>query len=104
MIDFREFLKNLKGITFLKMDIEGAEQVVVPHCIEEITTIPSVFIEYHSYANKKQNIGSVVQAFEKKGYRLQFHHEFISQSPLRERLQRGDMDHQFDIFAWKQSY
>lgn len=99
--DFRAYVQGLAPITFLKMDIEGAEVDVVPHALRSLLSIPFVFIEYHSFPGKKQRLGAILNSFEQAGYRLELQDELSSKSPFRNRSERAGMDYQVNIFAHK---
>ena len=102
-IDFNTFLKANDDITFLNMDIEGAEDTVFFHCIERMVRIPFLFIEYHSFSNREQIIGSILHSLEKNGYRIHLRHELSSTSPFVDRVERNGMDMQINIFAKRTS-
>lgn len=99
--DFRAYLQGVAPVTFLKMDIEGAEVDVVPHAMRTLLSIPFVFIEYHSFPGKKQMLGAILYSFEQAGYRLELQDELSSKSPFRNRSNRSGMDYQVNIFAHK---
>jgi FkbM family methyltransferase len=100
-IDFREFLRKHPDITFLNMDIEGAEDTVLDKALPLMTAIPYIFIEYHSFLGRKQSLGSIVKFLEDSGYRIHVRPEFFSQAPFTKIRVRDDMDMQVNIFAWK---
>ncbi len=101
-INFREFLKKEKNITFLNMDIEGAENEILPKIADELSVIPFVFIELHSIAHQPIRIGEALTAFQTHGFQIHMRPEFYSPSPFLHRTIRDNMDMQVNIFAWKE--
>lgn len=65
-------LKDLlkEDIDFLKIDIEGAEYDVIIDCWENLSNVKNIFIEYHSFHEKEQMIGEVLQILKKAGFKL----------------------------------
>lgn len=100
-IDFREFLKKNQDVTFLNMDIEGAEDTVLRAALPLMGDIPYIFIEYHSFTNRKQSLGTIVKFLEDHSYRVHLHPEFYSRSPFTKIRVRDGMDMQLNIFARK---
>ncbi len=100
-VNFSHFLKQHPDITFLNMDIEGAEDTVLLSCLPQLVKIPFIFIEYHSFLNRKQSVGSILKFLEDKGFRIHLRPEFFSLSPFKSIRTRGDMDMQVNIFAHK---
>ena len=85
-------------IDFLKMDIEGAETDTI--CgLKKINRIKEIFIEYHSFADKNQTLGKLLNFLKQSGFRYYIQTIFCSPRPLIEpELQLG-MDLQLNIFA-----
>jgi FkbM family methyltransferase len=87
-----------ESVDFLKMDIEGAETEAI--CSSEmLNNVAQLFIEYHSFKNSNQTLGSILEKLSSRGFRYYIHTQFCSPRPLtEERLQLG-MDLQLNIFA-----
>jgi len=87
-------------IDFLKMDIEGIESEVICSS-KKLKDIKQLFIEYHSFADTKQNLGMLLSTLTENGFRYQIQTQFSSKQPLiKNELQHG-MDLQLNIFAKK---
>ncbi len=65
-------LKNFlnQSVDFLKIDIEGAEYQIIKDCEEKLTNIKNIFIEYHSFHEKEQMIGELLQILKKAGFKI----------------------------------
>ncbi len=100
-IDLAQLLRD-ERVDFLKLDIEGAESVVVPGCSDAFERIPFVFVEYHSRIGEKQSIDSIVSVLSRAGYRLHMQPVFYSPAPFRTRRTQFGFDLQVNIFAWKE--
>lgn len=59
-----------RPVDFLKMDIEGAEAVVLRDCQDLLSEVQCLFVECHSYAGQPQHIAEVLAIMSAAGYRL----------------------------------
>lgn len=100
-IDINEFLKN-NQFDFLKMDIEGAEEVVLPACKDRLTDIKFVFVEYHSKAGKNQSLDRIISILSEAGFRIHLHSVICSPSPFIKVNVHAGFDLQLNIFGWKE--
>lgn len=48
-----------KKMDFLKIDIEGAEIIVLEECKNLLHNVERIFVEYHSFVDKKQTLHRV---------------------------------------------
>lgn len=67
-IDLRQWLQG-RQFDFIKMDIEGAENQVIPHCIDELCQAEQLVLEHHSVRNEPQHLGNILTAFSERGFR-----------------------------------
>lgn len=51
------------------MDIEGAETEVLKDCENSLKNVNNIFIEYHSFIDKEQNLDLVLSILAKNGFR-----------------------------------
>jgi FkbM family methyltransferase len=99
--DIRELLKG-RMVDFLKMDIEGAENLVLPACREYLPAVRTIFVEYHSRAAEQQQLDKVISVLADAGFRLHLQSAFCSQSPFAERRVHSGYDLQLNIFGWRE--
>ena len=65
-IDLLELLNKESKIHFIKMDIEGAENDILPHIQPAMHKIDNMFIEYHSYNNFDQKLDELLKIIEQR--------------------------------------
>jgi FkbM family methyltransferase len=98
-IDICELLDE-KRYDYIKMDIEGAESVVLPACRDYLSNTSNIFVEYHSREGKKQELSMIIHILEECGFRLHIHTVNPSHQPLLHRKIRDGYDMQLNIFGW----
>lgn len=99
-IDIGEYLKD-KKFDFLKMDIEGAENIVLPRCEKYLSDIKFLFIEFHSRVGEKQSLSDIVGIMERSGFRIYIQNALGDNVPFIERIINSGIDLQLNIFGWK---
>lgn len=100
-IDLAEYLAH-RQFDFLKMDIEGAEETVLPACSRHLGGIGYVFVEYHSDASRQQCLHRLLNVLAEAGFRLHIHSAVSSPAPFMHRRLNAGFDLQLNIFAWKE--
>jgi len=99
-IDIGKFLCN-RTFDFLKIDIEGAEEQVVPACKGLLSRISYIFIEYHSYKNKRQCLDMLIAMLASEGFRINIQNIGQISSPFIKRSGANCFDMQLNIFGSK---
>lgn len=90
-------------IDFLKLDIEGAETVVLRDCATALHRIKRLFIEYHGFPDQPQELPEMLLLLKQAGFRLHVQSELHSMQPFRARLIDAGMDNRVNIFAWREN-
>lgn len=67
-IDFKKFVAQFPTIDFLKLDIEGAEFDVITHCAEMLKRVRYLFLEYHGYTNKPEELSQLLAILSAQGF------------------------------------
>ncbi len=95
--------KEESSIDFLKMDIEGAETEVIVDLGESISKIKNIFIEYHSFSDRGQNLDVILKSLSRYGFRYFINSVYERYSPFKNKIniQNPEMDLQLNIFAYK---
>lgn len=100
-IDILEVLSSQK-FDFLKMDIEGAEEFVIPRCRGFLNDLKFIFIEYHSKLGEKQCLDEILLILKEAGFRIHIRDVNNSNlSPFLEIKTQSGFDLQLNIFGWK---
>lgn len=100
-IDLNEFLKNFDKIDFLKMDIEGAENTVIPHCAESLKKVDTLFLEYHGNYAEDQHLDQLLNILKNSGFHYFIKTENKRKSPFVNLHKERMYDLQLNIYAYR---
>ncbi|MGE5329737.1 MAG: FkbM family methyltransferase [Deltaproteobacteria bacterium] len=100
-VDITEHLKD-KQVDFLKIDIEGAEEFVIPACQKYLMNVRNLFVEYHSKVGQKQCLSELLKIIEDAGFRVHIHSAVCSPSPFVDLRVNSGFDLQLNIFGWRE--
>ena len=89
-----------RKVDFLKIDIEGNELEVLRSCKEHLSNIKKIFIEYHSFKNKDQQLSELLKILEDEGFRYFLDSATPKRMPFACSCTQ-DMDLQVNIHAWQ---
>ena len=93
----REFL--FEPIDMLKLDVEGAEMEVLLDCREVLSNVKNIFVEYHSFVGRPQQLGTLLSLLENSGFRLHAHSELPAKQPYIQRPIINCKDFRLNIFG-----
>lgn len=65
-------------VDFLKLDIEGAEGVVLRDCASKLQEVGSIFFEYHNDITRPQNLHELLDIVKNAGF-----HYYLKESSVR---------------------
>lgn len=99
-VDVAEFLKG-RHVDFLKMDIEGSEEHVLPACQRYLPSVDRLFVEYHSPAGRKQCLHEIISLLAGAGFRIHIQSVMENQSPFAGLEAQNGYDMQLNIFCWR---
>lgn len=98
-IDFKKFIDQFAIIDFLKMDIEGAEFDVITHCAESLTKVQHLFLEYHGYTNKPEELSKLLAILSSQGFNYYIRNAADSIAfPYEHREDQSTFNVQLNIF------
>jgi FkbM family methyltransferase len=100
-VRLRDWISKEHEIELLKMDIEGPEVDVISDCSDELHKVKNIFVEYHSWNNREQQLDMLLSVLSKSGFRYHIQSFIDRVSPFINREERSDMDLQLNIFAYK---
>jgi FkbM family methyltransferase len=99
-IRLKDFLT--KQVDLLKIDIEGAETVVLKDCSENLKYVDKIFVEYHSFTDRQQNLQELLEILCNAGFRYYIQQVGISSAtPFIKVNSFNKIDNQLNIFAYR---
>ena len=98
-ISLNDFLSQFDYVDFLKLDIEGVEDVVLESCKDNLYKIENLFIEYHSFYEKKQNYDILLKTLTDNDFRYYTNTISNTSQPFLNKTKSDTMDLQVDIYA-----
>lgn len=96
----KKYLTHRK-VDFLKIDIEGAEYEVICDCKNELKNVENIFLEYHSFGDKTQNLHQILETLQSAGFTYHIKEAFSRKAPFIERKLNNGMDMQLNIFCYR---
>jgi FkbM family methyltransferase len=91
-----------KTVDFLKIDIEGAETVVLKDCADLLHNVENIFVEYHSFVGQEQELPELLLTLKNAGFRLNINTPALkSKSPFVRREVYNGMDMQLNIYGFR---
>jgi FkbM family methyltransferase len=89
-----------KKVDFLKVDIEGAEVIVLEDCKDLLENVTNIFVEYHSFVAKNNNLHTLLTILYDAGFKIYITAVNNSASnPFMEKHDYLGMDFQLNIYA-----
>lgn len=96
----RKYLK--RKVDFLKIDIEGAENEVLPDIQDLLRNVEKIFLEFHSFVGREQMLPEILDILKKSGFRFIIHHIGIhSPNPFIKVSNYCNMDLQLNIYGYR---
>jgi FkbM family methyltransferase len=88
-------------IDLLKIDIEGAETVVLRDCEDLLHRVKHVFVEYHSFLGQEQRLDEIFSILKKNGFRIHIKSELTAAEPFTSNFSYAGMDNSLNVFAYR---
>lgn len=100
--DFRKILEKYEYIDFLKMDIEGAENEVIPHLDGVLEHVEHIFIEYHQFKHSPGALVRILDVLERSSFQyvIKGGHDHVS--PFITPCTHEEFLLQLEIYAWRE--
>jgi FkbM family methyltransferase len=99
-VDIKDVLLDDK-FDFIKMDIEGAESVVLPECVGLLANTKYIFFEYHSTVTEEQHISQILSVLIDQNFRIHMHSSNVSKQPFVKINTIAGYDMLLNVFAYK---
>jgi len=102
-VRLKDELRKEQQIDFLKIDVEGAEIELFKDCADELFRVENIFVEFHSFVGKPQNLDVLFAILQNSGFRFYVHHIELKKFPYINKTPKNNktIDLQLNIFAWK---
>jgi FkbM family methyltransferase len=91
----------LKRVNLLKIDIEGAEYEVLEEAKDKLHMVDNLFVEYHSFYNKPQQLDKILSIIQYSGFRYYIQNIYDVPAPFINKSVHSEMDMQVNIFAYR---
>ena len=87
----------------LKIDIEGAEIEVIKDCRDVLNKANNIFIEFHSFINRRQELDVILQILSANNFRYFMKQPMDRKIPFINKTNKNypEIDLQLNIFAYK---
>jgi FkbM family methyltransferase len=93
---------NGRSFDFLKMDVEGAENQLLPAIRHHLRAVPRLFVEYHSRVGEKQELAGLLSLLSAEGFRVHLHSPHPSRAPFLGVAPVAGFDLLLNVFAWRE--
>ncbi|MBX2985401.1 MAG: FkbM family methyltransferase [Bacteroidia bacterium] len=100
-IDFKKFLNSFDCIDMLKIDIEGAEEQLIPHIKDELHKVQNIFIEYHQREVNGAFLSDILKILEEQGFHYHIEVPVKVKHPMTNKRIINGCYLQVNIFASK---
>ncbi len=92
----------VQPVTFLKIDIEGAELEVLRSCADRLSRVENMFVEFHSFADRPQRLAELLDIVTRAGFRYLIQTERCAPRPFLDTDPHAGMDLQLNVFCVRQ--
>lgn len=97
-VRFRDLIEQYPSVDLIKIDIEGAETDVVEDCYPALNRSKHVFIEFHSFPQKKQGLERILELLASQGFRYKILPARREEKPFMQEIETQEMDVQLNVF------
>ncbi|MBL0744031.1 FkbM family methyltransferase [Chryseolinea lacunae] len=98
VVSLRSYLSE--PVDLLKIDIEGAEMIVLKDCESHLQHVKNIFVEYHSFVGQEQSLPELLDILKRAGFRLNINAPgLISKNPFVKVNAYNGMDMQLNIYG-----
>jgi FkbM family methyltransferase len=89
-------------VDFLKLDIEGSELNVLKSCADKLKNVDHLFVEFHGYTSKEQNLDELLVIIKNAGFRYYIKESFPNLVfPFVEKTPANYFDILLNIFCYR---
>lgn len=102
-VRLKDLLQSHESVDMLKIDIEGAEDLVVIDCGDDLRRVRNIFIEYHSWNGKDQKLGEILSVLEANGFRYRLESTVRANAPLIYRTDGSTIDMHVNVYGFRET-
>ena len=77
-VDAATIVSKYENSDMLKIDIEGAERIVMPRLKPHLSRVTNLFVEYHCEEGERQNLSEIIKIMDEAGFGVFIHTEHVS--------------------------
>jgi FkbM family methyltransferase len=88
-------------VAMLKLDIEGAESLVIPEIAGLLKNVERLFVEWHSVPGEPQTLDEILRILAAADFRIYLEAPSGDGNPFSERITVGSYDCMVNIFAYR---
>ena len=81
-VSLSDVIEEAGSVDLLKVDIEGAEMAVLAEARPMLGRVARLFVEYHSFAGREQQLGQLLMLLEEEGFRYYLETPFHVKHPF----------------------
>ncbi len=100
-VRLKDVMMQFNEITFLKIDIEGHEKIVIPDIASELGKVKYLFFEYHSIMDEVQTLDELLRVVRDAGMKYYIKESVNKQFPFVDREIFLKMDLILNIFCYR---
>lgn len=101
-IRLRDLLAAENTVDLLILDVEGAENEILPDCADQLNKVKRLFVEWHGDQNKPQNLQAILSLLTEKGFRYRLNNN-LGTAPFRNTEPESGFDAMVEIYATRTS-
>lgn len=94
----KTLLAGEKRIDLLIMDIEGAENTVLPDCTDQLYKVENLFVEWHSPEKTVQELSELLNLLKQSGFRYRLNNN-LGTEPFGNPVTENGFDAMVEIYA-----
>lgn len=99
-VRLRDYLTQ--PVDLLKLDIEGAEYIVIKDCADKLSSVKNLFIEYHGYFQNQDELNEIVSLLSENKFRYYIREAAETyRTPFFRQEKSPNYDIQLNIFCFR---
>lgn len=89
-------------VDFLKIDVEGAEAVILEDSADKLHNVRHMFVEYHQFEDREQTLGRILEILAEAKFNVCLKEGYVPQFPFFQQVESAfGITYTSHIFAWR---